>query len=419
MQRWPRQVVPVKKASPVALIAAITSSVRLSWSSSVAPGPSVVEAHQPLVDLGDADGARVGQSADPGHDGVSVTAAAGDEIGQTGASQLPERSPGGKASRPAGMVRGPVELVAYVGRMHEIARVVLHRGAMILRMGHEGVTAVVRHVEPLVPVGRPRVGQLGPAKEVAQLRHRVAPEAHGAIDVHPRAGFVREGDQLGEGIEGAAVHVARLEHHDRGPLRLPVQRIPQRVRRELPGGIARQDDDVGDPDAEELCRAGGGAVHFIRGEEPDPGCAGQAFAVDVPSGSRKHRMPRRGQAGDVGHLAAGHQRKRGRRGEAEHVLEPGAADLFDHGGRGTTGVEAGVLVPGCGEPIGSEGGGEAGPDHPAVEAAPGAAQEAAGGAAGQLVDDADGIGALVRQRARKAAPQLGERRGGAHRRVVQ
>ena len=38
MQRLPRQVVPVKKASPVALMAAITSSVLLSWSSSVAPG---------------------------------------------------------------------------------------------------------------------------------------------------------------------------------------------------------------------------------------------------------------------------------------------------------------------------------------------------------------------------------------------
>src|SRR5256885_15464 len=38
MQRLPRQVVPVKNASPVALMAAITSSVRRSWSSSVAPG---------------------------------------------------------------------------------------------------------------------------------------------------------------------------------------------------------------------------------------------------------------------------------------------------------------------------------------------------------------------------------------------
>lgn len=51
MARLPRQVVPPKNASPEATIAAITSSVRRSWSCSVATGDRSRSVESPFFDL--------------------------------------------------------------------------------------------------------------------------------------------------------------------------------------------------------------------------------------------------------------------------------------------------------------------------------------------------------------------------------
>ena len=51
MQRLPRQVAALKKASPVAAMAATTSSVRRSWSASSASGSGIEEADQSLIHL--------------------------------------------------------------------------------------------------------------------------------------------------------------------------------------------------------------------------------------------------------------------------------------------------------------------------------------------------------------------------------
>ena len=224
-----------------------------------------------------------------------------------------------------------------------------------------------------------------------------------------------QGDQLGKGIEGAAVDVARLEHHDRGPPGLARQGVAAASSgASCPGESLGSTTMFAVPMPRQLGRARRGAVHFTRGEDAETRRAGQPVAIDVPARAREHGVPRRGQAGDVGHLAAGDEREGRWRRQAEHVLEPGAADLLDHGGRRATGIQPRVLVPCRREPVGGERRGKAGTDHPAVEAAPRAAQEAAGRIARQLVDDGDRVDALVRQRAREAPSQLGEWRGGTH-----
>jgi hypothetical protein len=314
-------------------------------------GSSIIEAHQTLVDLGDADSASVGQRPNAGNNLVRMVAAARDEIGDTSTSQLSERRPGGKAPGTARVVWGPIELVSHICRVDEVARMMLHRRAMVLRTRHEGITAVVGDVEPLVPVGGPRIRRLGSSEQVPQLWHRVAPESHRTVHVHPRVSFVSQADELGEGIEDAAVDVAGLEHHDRRTVGLTCQCRMEVAGRELPDRVARQHRYVRGADAEELGRPRCSPMHLARGEDPNARSTGQAIAVDVPPRPAENRVPSRCQAGDVGHLTAGHQCEGGGRRQAEDVLQPSSTDFLDHGGCGTAGIETGVLVPRRRQPI--------------------------------------------------------------------
>ena len=59
-------------------------------------------------------------------------------------------------------------------------------------MGADREPGVVRHVEPLVPVARPRVGQLDAVDEVAGCRAGGRPQPERAVDVDP--GAVGAGD---------------------------------------------------------------------------------------------------------------------------------------------------------------------------------------------------------------------------------
>jgi hypothetical protein len=93
----------------------------------------------------------------------------------------------------------------------------LHGSTVVLGVRHERIATVVGNVEPLVSIRGPGVGQLHAGKEVAQLGYGVAPQPHGAIDVHPGSGFLGDRDEIGKAIEHATVHIARLKHHDRGP----------------------------------------------------------------------------------------------------------------------------------------------------------------------------------------------------------
>ena len=73
----------------------------------------------------------------------------------------------------------------------------LNSAAQRLRMPAEDDPAVVRHVQPLVGVGGPRIGPFDAGDERSELRARRRPETEGAVDVEPCA------MRLGEPLPGS------------------------------------------------------------------------------------------------------------------------------------------------------------------------------------------------------------------------
>src|SRR5688500_3409362 len=96
-----------------------------------------------------------------GDDLVRMPAAAGDEIAEAGTSELPQCRIGGETPGSTRMVRRPVQLVPHIVRVDQVARVMLHGGAVMLRARHERVSTVVGNIEPLVTVRGPGIRELG------------------------------------------------------------------------------------------------------------------------------------------------------------------------------------------------------------------------------------------------------------------
>ena len=155
------------------------------------------------------------------------------------------------------------------------------------------------------------------------------------------------------------------------------------------------------------------------GQQADGGRAGKAARFHVPSAAFQHRVPRSGEAGDMRHLASGDEGETRARGDAQQFLEPLAGDLFHQRGGGPGGVEARVLVPRGGEPVGCEGRGNAAAHHPTVEAPAGRGDNAARGIAHQIFDHLRGRRAVVQQRTRQARAKRFQRRRGRNRKRVQ
>ncbi len=124
-----------------------------------------------------------------------------------------DREPAGRAATPRGPSRSSS---ARSRRAHEVGGGHAHRRGVGGAVADRDDAAVVGHVEPLVAVGRPRVGVAGARHEVRERRARRRPQAERAVDVHPRAVLARGGGDLGERVERARVDVARLRAHDRG-----------------------------------------------------------------------------------------------------------------------------------------------------------------------------------------------------------
>lgn len=105
-------------------------------------------------------------------------------------------------------------------------------------------------------------------------------------------------------------------------------------------------------------------------EDADTRSAAEPVALDIPTCPLEHGVPSSSEARDMCHLTAGHEGKRGRRGEPEKLLEPLAGDLLDDGSCGPADDEAGVLIPGARQPVRRERGGQrAADDEPEVAAA--------------------------------------------------
>ena len=80
--------------------------------------------------------------------------------------------------------------------------------------------AVLRHVQPLVAVRRPAVGQIMPVGQRVEPRAGAGEQPEGAIDVHPGSVSMGERNQRRERIEHAEIEIARVERDNRGPVTL-------------------------------------------------------------------------------------------------------------------------------------------------------------------------------------------------------
>src|SRR5215813_1231088 len=99
--------------------------------------------------------------------------------------------------------------------MSQIRRTVRQRGTMSLSIRHKCISAVEWNVQPLMPIGSPRVRTISSLQQVAESFARRTPESESAINMNPRAESLRNRNQLLKPIEGAHVEITRVKHHNR------------------------------------------------------------------------------------------------------------------------------------------------------------------------------------------------------------
>ena len=135
----------------------------------------------------------------------------GDAVAAQGAQHRPHREGPPAAADLGHLVERLPRLV-----VDQVVAVHAHRRPERGPVPDDGEPAVVGDVEGLVGVGGPRVGLLDARDQVPTGARRGREQAEGAVDVHPCVVLVGERDRLGEGVEGARVDVARLEHDEVG-----------------------------------------------------------------------------------------------------------------------------------------------------------------------------------------------------------
>ena len=183
--------------------------------------------------------------------------------------------------------------------------------------------------------------------------------------------------------------------------------------------VHRDDLERRGADPEQTQRAVDRDVTLRADDDADRRRTGQAVLRDVPADAREHVVPRRGERGDVRHLAAGHERDRDVRGSPSSSASQRAADLLDDGRGGAAGVEAGVLVPDRGEPVGGDRRGHGAADHEAEVAAGRDADDAGRRVLDERRENRARVHALLRQRPAERADELLDVRLGRDRTLVE
>src|SRR5208282_3905968 len=143
--------------------------------------------------------------------------------------------------------------------------------------------------------------------------------------------------------------------------------------------------------------------------------AEEAIGFDVPSCVGEDAMTCCGEAGEVGHLAAGDVAETHGWGQAGKLTQPGTGDLLDHRDQGGQHVDAAVLIP-CGdEPIGGKCGGKTASDDEAKIAWARSCDGALHARGGEQVGEGYRIGAVDGERAAELLAQLIRRKRGSDR----
>ena len=203
-----------------------------------------------------------------------------------------------------------------------------HRLAVRVGVRAERDAAVVRDVEPLVGVGRPRVGPLRARREVAERRARRGPQPERTVDVEPGA---RARRPRRRSRRGRRTH--RCSPRPPGRRRSSAPRPPasaprSALRVEPPVRQRVQRADLRPADAEVAQRAVDRRVALRADEHGERRRAGEALLGDVPADGGEHVLPRRGKAREVSGLAARDEGERRALRDPEQVLDPGAGGVL-------------------------------------------------------------------------------------------
>ena len=232
---------------------------------------------------------------------------------------------------------------------------------MGLGVGDERHPAVVGHVEPLVRVGRPRVGALDAGHEVAPPRARRRPQPERAVHVHPRARGQCSRRTPAIGSIAPVFTLPTCAHTIAGPPTVGERRL--RPRRARP--VVDRDRDRRGAEAEQAQRTVDGDVALLTGEHADAGRAGESVALDVPARALEDAVARRGQPVTcaIWHPVTNpNERLR----QPEEVEQPAAGDLLARPPRRRTTSPA--FWSHAGQPVGGERGGQRAADDEAEEA---------------------------------------------------
>ena len=139
----------------------------------------------------------------------------------------------------------------------------------------------------------------------SQFGNRRRPEAERAVDVHPRAARVRASSTIApSGSLAPVLTLPACAQTIVGPSR-PCERGVERVRAHAALIVDGDELDLLGAEPEIPQRADRGDVHFVAGDHAHARRALQAVRLDVPAGAAQHFVPRRRQAGEVRHVAAG------------------------------------------------------------------------------------------------------------------
>src|SRR3989442_11284541 len=122
--------------------------------------------------------------------------------------------------------------------------------------------------------------------------------------MEPAAPLVGEAGDLDEWIERPRVDVARLDADDRGA----VARFDDAGQSGGFHAALRIDLDAADTAASQAQKAAGrvdGDMRLRAGDDLNLRCTVEPFPLEIPTGPAQHLVTRRGEAGEVCHLAAG------------------------------------------------------------------------------------------------------------------
>ena len=128
-----------------------------------------------------------------------------------------------------------------VGR-GQVGRLLGEGCAEALRLPHEGESAVVGNVQPLVAVRGDGLGTLGAGGEVGGPRRHAREQPEGAVDVKPGAVLLGQVGHLVDRVEVARVHLAGVGDDDRGVApqlgEAALQCVEVEAARRVPGQLA-------------------------------------------------------------------------------------------------------------------------------------------------------------------------------------